>query len=67
MFLDALPVLLSLLSAARAADNGLARTPQMGWNTYNHFGCSANENLILGAAQALIKSNLSSNGYECTF
>ena len=27
-------------------DNGLGRTPQMGWNTWNKFGCNINEQLI---------------------
>uniref|UniRef100_I1QAG7 alpha-galactosidase n=1 Tax=Oryza glaberrima TaxID=4538 RepID=I1QAG7_ORYGL len=27
-------------------DNGLGRTPQMGWNSWNHFGCNINENTI---------------------
>jgi len=53
-----------LLSPASAAENGLAITPQMGWNTWNHFGCSINENLILGAANALLKNNLTSLGYQ---
>lgn len=24
-------------------DNGLGLTPQMGWNSWNHFGCNINE------------------------
>ncbi|KAI8995307.1 alpha-galactosidase [Trametes punicea] len=52
------------LPAAFALDNGLARTPQMGWNTWNHFGCGISEDTILSAAQALISNNLTSYGYE---
>lgn len=26
-------------------DNGLARTPPMGWNSWNHFGCNVSEAL----------------------
>ena len=28
-------------------DNGLGKTPQMGWNTWNKFGCNINEELII--------------------
>lgn len=48
-----------------AADNGLAVTPQMGWNTWNHFGCNINEDTILDAANAVIANNLTQFGYEC--
>ncbi len=31
---------------AQALDNGLARTPQMGWNDWNSYGCNVSESLI---------------------
>ena len=67
MYLTALSWLPILLTPASAADNGLAKTPQMGWNTWNHFGCSINENLILDAAKAVIQNNLTSLGYQCAY
>ncbi|KAJ3479182.1 hypothetical protein NLI96_g9236 [Meripilus lineatus] len=48
----------------KAYDNGLAITPQMGWNTWNHFGCDISESTILNAAKAMIAKNLTSLGYE---
>ena len=33
-------------SVANALDNGLGLVPQMGWNTWNKFGCSIDETLI---------------------
>ncbi|KAI0374369.1 alpha-galactosidase [Pilatotrama ljubarskyi] len=57
-------VLALALPAALALDNGLARTPQMGWNTWNHFGCGISQDTILSAAKALISNNLTSYGYE---
>ena len=60
-----LALLASLLSSAGALYNGLALTPQMGWNTYNHFGCSISEDTILSAANAIIANNLTQFGYEC--
>ena len=56
---------LSALPAVMALNNGLALTPQMGWNTWNHFGCGISEDTILSAAKALISNNLTSYGYEC--
>lgn len=54
------------LATALGHDNGLAITPQMGWNTWNHFGCDISENTILSAARAMIANNLTRYGYECT-
>ena len=53
------------LSGALAHNNGLALTPQMGWNTWNHFGCDISEDTILGAAKAFISYGLPDYGYEC--
>ena len=41
-------------SEARALDNGLARTPPMGWNSWNKFGCNVSEKLIKEMADALV-------------
>ncbi|XP_039140785.1 alpha-galactosidase-like [Dioscorea cayenensis subsp. rotundata] len=45
-------------------DNGLAKTPQMGWNSWNHFYCGINEQLIKETADALVSTGLSSLGYQ---
>jgi hypothetical protein len=37
----------------------------MGWNTWNHFGCSISEDTILSAAKAFVQYNLTRYGYEC--
>ncbi|KAG8765506.1 hypothetical protein FRC12_007455 [Ceratobasidium sp. 428] len=55
---------LALLGSSRAAENGLARTPQMGWNTWNKFACDISEDLILSAANAIVKTGLKDVGYE---
>ena len=34
--------------------NGLANTPQMGWDNWNAFGCNINETLFLDAAQKIV-------------
>jgi alpha-galactosidase len=35
-----------LASTSQALDNGLGLVPQMGWNTWNKFGCNIQEDLI---------------------
>src|SRR3954447_8896037 len=44
--------------------NGLAMTPPMGWNSWNKFGCSVNERIVRGAADAMVSSGMKSAGYE---
>ncbi|XP_042012460.1 alpha-galactosidase-like [Salvia splendens] len=58
-------LLLSLcFSAISALENGLARTPQMGWNSWNHFNCDIQENLIRETADAMVSSGLAALGYK---
>ncbi|XVF01694.1 hypothetical protein REPUB_Repub04eG0110600 [Reevesia pubescens] len=44
-------------------DNGLGLTPQMGWNSWNHFHCGINEILIKETADAMVSSGLAAFGY----
>src|SRR5580700_7256415 len=58
---------LSCLVAAgelRALDNGLARTPPMGWNSWNKFACNVSEDLIKQAADAIVSSGMKDAGYQ---
>ena len=62
-------VILSALSGAifaqeNAASTGLARTPPMGWNTWNKFGCNVSDELVRGMADAMIKSGMKDVGYQ---
>lgn len=61
----ALGALLGRALLAEGYNNGLAVTPQMGWNTWNYFGCDISEDTILSAAQAFKDYNLTQYGYEC--
>ena len=47
-----------------ALDNGLGLTPQMGWNTWNKFGCKINEKLIMETADYIVKLGLDKVGYQ---
>jgi len=42
----------------------LAKTPPMGWNSWNKFGCNINENLIKEIADAMVKNGMKDAGYE---
>jgi alpha-galactosidase len=44
--------------------NGLAQTPPMGWNSWNHFGCDINEDIIKQMADAMVKSGMKAAGYK---
>lgn len=59
------PALLVLRAAppAQALENGLARTPPMGWNDWNAFGCNVSETLVEQTADYLVSSGLKDAGY----
>ncbi len=42
---------------------GAAATPPMGWNSWNAFRTSVNEEKVIGAAQALVQTGLAKLGY----
>jgi len=58
-----LSVALTIVPSVWALDNGLARMPQMGFNTWNHFGCGINEQLIRATAAAMVSTGLDKAGY----
>ncbi|CAD6225833.1 unnamed protein product [Miscanthus lutarioriparius] len=43
--------------------NGLGLTPQMGWNSWNHFQCGINEAVVRSTADALVATGLAKAGY----
>ncbi|MGH8963522.1 MAG: NPCBM/NEW2 domain-containing protein [Jatrophihabitantaceae bacterium] len=49
---------------AQAVDNGLAKTPPMGFNDWNSFGCNVDEQLIEQTADYFVSSGLKAAGYE---
>lgn len=62
-----LALLMLVLPAARPAhalDDGQARTPPMGWNSWNRFGCDVSEQLIRGMADAAVASGMRAAGYR---
>jgi alpha-galactosidase len=59
-----LSLLLLAASNAKALENGLARTPPMGWNSWNKFGCDVNETLIREMADAMVNTGMRNAGYQ---
>lgn len=43
---------------------GLAKTPPMGWNSWNKFGCNVSEKLIMETADAMVLSGMKDAGYQ---
>ena len=54
----------SLTSVALSLDNGLGKLPQMGWNSWNHFQCEVNDDIIRQTADAFVSSSLDKFGYR---
>jgi alpha-galactosidase len=57
-------VLFAAAPAANALDNGLAPVPPMGWNDWNAFGCSVDEQLVEQTADAFVTSGMRDAGYK---
>jgi alpha-galactosidase len=52
-------------TSAFALDNGLARTPPMGWNSWNKFGCKdINENVVRASADTMASNGMKEAGYQ---
>jgi alpha-galactosidase len=50
--------------AAQALENGLAKTPPMGWNSWNRFECNLDESLVRATADAMATNGMKAAGYE---
>ncbi len=62
---------IGLLAALVVASTGhaqkfdqLGKTPQLGWNSWNTFGCNVNEQMIRDMADAMVSSGMQAAGYE---
>ncbi len=47
----------------RAQGDGVAHTPPMGWNSWNHFACKVTENDVRAAADAIASNGMKDAGY----
>ncbi|HEY7393735.1 MAG TPA: alpha-L-fucosidase, partial [Gemmatimonadaceae bacterium] len=48
----------------KVADNGLARTPPMGWNSWNKFAGRVDDAAVRAMADAMVASGMKDAGYE---
>ena len=62
--LGALGLVATVALPAAALDNGVGRTPALGWSSWNYFENDINETLVLGIAGAIASSGLRDLGYE---
>ncbi|MFC4147981.1 glycoside hydrolase family 27 protein [Micromonospora mangrovi] len=49
---------------ASALENGLERTPVMGWNSWNRYACGIDEDLIHRQADAMVSTGMRDAGYR---
>ncbi|KAI1870709.1 uncharacterized protein JN550_004855 [Neoarthrinium moseri] len=59
-----LTTLALLAQLSVAVNNGLARTPQMGWDNWNSFGCDVSEELLQGTARLIVDYGLKDLEYQ---
>lgn len=57
------PTFIQLPALITVPSNGLAQTPPMGWNSWNHFGANVNDSIVRAAADKLVNSGLAALGY----
>jgi len=57
------PAKISLPAASPVSYNGLAKTPPMGWNSWNEFANKVSDQLIRETADTMIKNGMKDAGY----
>jgi alpha-galactosidase len=57
------PAALPLPALKDVPDNGLARTPPMGWNSWNKFAGRVDDAAVRGMADAMVSSGMRDAGY----
>lgn len=57
------PAPLPLPALHDVPDNGLVRTPQMGWNSWNKFAGRVDDSVVRAAADAMVASGMKAAGY----
>ena len=62
--LDTDPNTLAPSKDPKRVANGLARTPPMGWNSWNKFACNVNEKVIRDTADAMASNGMKEAGYQ---
>jgi alpha-galactosidase len=60
----ALPARLPLPELHKVPDNGLAKTPPMGWNSWNKFAGKVDDAAVRGMADAMASKGMKEAGYQ---
>ena len=58
------PATLPIPALRAVPDNGLARTPPMGWNSWNHFAESVDDTIVRETADAMVRTGMAAAGYS---
>ena len=53
-----------VFAPAGERSNGLAKTPPMGWNSWNKFACNIDEQIVRRIADSMVTSGMKDAGYE---
>ena len=59
----ALPARVALPALHHVRDSGLARTPPMGWNSWNKFNRRVSDEIVRGVADAMASNGMRNAGY----
>ncbi len=57
------PAVIPLAGLQAVPANGLALTPPMGWNSWNHFGDRIDDQIVRETADAMVKNGMAAAGY----
>jgi alpha-galactosidase len=60
----AMPARNPLPALHKVADNGLARTPPMGWNSWNKFASRVDDAIVRSIADAMASNGMKEAGYQ---
>ncbi|CAF3386383.1 unnamed protein product [Rotaria sp. Silwood2] len=64
MITSTLVHLIFFIGVSYELNNGLGRTPQMGWNSWNHFHRNISEKIIRQTVDAIVVTGLAAVGYQ---
>jgi alpha-galactosidase len=59
-----MPARLPLPTLHKVSDNGLVKTPPMGWNSWNHFKSKVSDAVVREIADAMVSSGIRDAGYS---
>jgi len=59
----ALPARVTMPALHKVPDNGLARTPPMGWNSWNKFNRLVSDEIVRGVADSIASNGMRDAGY----